>query len=336
MSGIVSKNGGRGSGIVGTAAIGADAVDSANIADDAIDSEHYADGSIDNAHIADDAIDSEHYADGSIDNAHIADDAIDSEHYADGSIDNAHIADDAIDSEHYADGSIDEAHIADNAVTLAKMAGGTDGNIISFDGSGDPVAIATGNDGQVLTSTGAGSPPAFEDAAGGGEDGLTNSSNTTWMTVSADEEVNMPLQPVFAHTTQHTTDNENETGDGTLYTILFNTQKFDIGSNTDANGVFTAPITGVYLFGFHLEVVNGSDDKDYDYIYLDTGGFDPGSQHHFNYGVDGHFDHERIQMSFLVQMTAGWTAIPRISRYSGTKDTDIRGGSSHFWGALIA
>ena len=169
MSGIVSKNLGRASGIVGAGDIGADAVDSANIADDAIDSEHYTDGSIDNAHIADDAIDSEHYADGSIDNAHIADDAIDSEHYADGSIDNAHIADDAIDSEHYAAGSIDEAHIADNAVTLAKMAGGTDGNIISFDASGNPVAIATGNDGQVLTSTGAGSPPAFEDSGGGGK-----------------------------------------------------------------------------------------------------------------------------------------------------------------------
>jgi len=167
MSGIVSKNAGRGSGIVGTGAIGADAVDGSNIADDAIDSEHYADGSIDNAHIADDAIDSEHYTDGSIDNAHIADDAIDSEHYADGSIDNAHIADDAIDSEHYAAGSIDTAHIADNQITLAKMAGGTDGQIITYDASGDPVAVGPGSDGQVLTSTGAGSPPAFE-AAGGG------------------------------------------------------------------------------------------------------------------------------------------------------------------------
>ena len=97
MSGIVSKNGGRGSGTVGAGDVGADAVDGSNISDDAIDSEHYADGSIDNAHIADDAIDSEHYADGSIDNAHIADDAIDSEHYAAGSIDTAHIAINQID-----------------------------------------------------------------------------------------------------------------------------------------------------------------------------------------------------------------------------------------------
>jgi len=57
MSGIVGQNPGRGSGIVGTTAVGADAVDSENIADDAIDSEHYAATSIDTAHIATNQID---------------------------------------------------------------------------------------------------------------------------------------------------------------------------------------------------------------------------------------------------------------------------------------
>ena len=111
MSGIVSKNGGRASGIVGAGAIGADAVGNSNIADDSIDSEHYVDGSIDNAHISDDAIDSEHYAAGSIDEAHLAADCVTG----------AKIADDAIDSEHYTDASIDAAHIASNAVTTAKI-----------------------------------------------------------------------------------------------------------------------------------------------------------------------------------------------------------------------
>ncbi|SVB43724.1 uncharacterized protein METZ01_LOCUS196578 [marine metagenome] len=197
-------------------------------------------------------------------------------------------------------------------------------------------AIATqvppSTSGKVLTSDGTNWTSATPVA--GGVDGITSSANTTAMTISADEEINMPLQPVFAHTTANTSDNQDVTGDGTLYTILFNTQKFDIGSNTNANGVFTAPITGVYLFGYHLEIVDGTHNKDYDYIYLDTGGFDPGSQHHFSsVSIDLH---ERVQMTFLVQMTAGWTAIPRIARHSGTKDSDIRGGSSHFWGVLIA
>ena len=168
MSGIVSKNAGRASGIVGAGTIGADAVDGSNIADDAIDSEHYVDVSIDAAHIASNAVTSAKINADAVTGAKIADDAIDSEHYVDGSIDNAHIADDAIDSEHYAAGSIDTAHIADNQITLAKMTGGTDGQIITYDASGDPVAVGPGTDGQVLTSTGSGSPPAFEDAGGGG------------------------------------------------------------------------------------------------------------------------------------------------------------------------
>ena len=52
MSGIVGKNAGRASGIVGTGDIGADAVSGANIVDDAIDSEHYAAASIDGEHLA--------------------------------------------------------------------------------------------------------------------------------------------------------------------------------------------------------------------------------------------------------------------------------------------
>ena len=137
-------------------------------------------------------------------------------------------------------GDIVEADIADNAITLAKMAGGTDGNIISYDASGDPVAVATGSSGQVLTSAGAGAPPTF---ASGGVSGLTNSSNTTWMTVSADEEVNMPLQPLFAG--RITTQN-NVTGTGNYYTVLWQTELFDIGTNF-ASPTFTAPITGHYL-----------------------------------------------------------------------------------------
>jgi len=84
------------------------------------------------------------------------------------------------------------------------------------------------------------------DLASGGEDGLTNSSNTTWMTVSADEEVNMPLQPCFL--AQRTSTVSNVTGNGGAYTIPFDVEIFDIGSNYATTGIFTAPITGKYIF----------------------------------------------------------------------------------------
>jgi len=56
MSGIVGKNAGRASGIVGAGDIGADAVSGANIADDVIDSEHLVAASVDNEHLSDNAV----------------------------------------------------------------------------------------------------------------------------------------------------------------------------------------------------------------------------------------------------------------------------------------
>ena len=306
MSGIVGKNLGRGSGIITATPVGADAVDSANIADDAIDSEHYTDGSIDNAHIADNAIDSEHYTDGSIDNAHIADDAIDSEHYA--------------------AGSIDEAHIADNAVSLAKMAGGTDGQIITYDASGDPVADGPGTDGQVLTSTGAVSPPAFEDAAGGGVDGITSSANTTAISISADEEVTMPLQPCFLACLSARAN--NVTGNGTQYSTAGKTftEIYDIGSNF-SSGTFTAPVTGKYIVFGSFYFIDTNSNNNQTIIYLTTSNrtYNGQRSHGYNiYPYQGSFTY-----SVVADMDASDTFHMSVNMYGHSSDTvDVEGTGS--------
>jgi len=50
----------------------------------------------------------------------------------------------------------------------------------------------------------------------------------------------------------------NVTGDGTAYTVIFDTESFDQGSNyNNSTGVFTAPIAGKYLFCYSL-MENGS------------------------------------------------------------------------------
>lgn len=41
----------------------------------------------------------------------------------------------------------------------------------------------------------------------------------------------------------------NVTGDGTIYTVVYDTESFDNGANFDpATGIFTAPVTGYYQF----------------------------------------------------------------------------------------
>ena len=45
----------------------------------------------------------------------------------------------------------------------------------------------------------------------------------------------------------------NVTGDGTAYTVILNSTKFDLASNYNTGtGVFTAPVTGRYLFSGSL------------------------------------------------------------------------------------
>lgn len=57
----------------------------------------------------------------------------------------------------------------------------------------------------------------------------------------------MPLQPSFRAYLSAT--QNNVTGDGTSYPIIFNTEIFDQNSDYDnTNGTFTAPVTGRYLF----------------------------------------------------------------------------------------
>lgn len=57
----------------------------------------------------------------------------------------------------------------------------------------------------------------------------------------------LPLQPCFR--ARNNSVISNVTGDSTNYTVIFNTEVFDIGSNYDiSTGLFTAPVDGIYLF----------------------------------------------------------------------------------------
>lgn len=67
---------------------------------------------------------------------------------------------------------------------------------------------------------------------------------TNVMRVSTTGLINYPLQPTFR--ARRSADVANATGDGTLYTVPFNTELYDV-TNNYASPNFTVPIAGQYL-----------------------------------------------------------------------------------------
>jgi hypothetical protein len=115
---------------------------------------------------------------------------------------------------------------------------------VTLGDSGDTFTIPAG-----ATIVNSGTATGF----GGGVDGITSSANATAITISADEQVNMPLQPCFQVQAAAQTD---QTGDGTTHTANFTNEMFDVGGNF-ASKTFTAPITGKYILCLSLQWVAG-------------------------------------------------------------------------------
>lgn len=67
-------------------------------------------------------------------------------------------------------------------------------------------------------------------------------------------QINYPLQPAFL--AYLNTGVSNVTGDATVYTIIFDTEVFDIGSNFNlGTSTFTAPVTGKYLLSLSVAAI---------------------------------------------------------------------------------
>ena len=233
--------------------------------------------------------------------------------------------------------TVGTSQTADNAITLAKMAGGTDGQIITYDASGDPVAVGPGTAGQVLTSAGAGAPPTFA-AASGGEDGLTNNSNTTWMVVSANEEVTMPLQPsVNATSTTHL---QNITGGGNVYQYPWNSERYDMNGDFASN-TFIAPVTGRYLvcIGIPWDHLDSGNSHMHVKLITSNEGYYVDKMNPSNVGASGGFAW-MSSASFIVDMDVSDAAYVSVQVNGPSNDIDSYGDVNnqypHFHVALLS
>ena len=144
-----------------------------------------------------------------------------------------------------ADATVTTAKIAANAVDETKL---KDALVADF-----TEVVVTASD-SILLGDATDSGNTKRDTVQGiidlaGVSGITSSANATAIAISADEEVTMPLQPVFLVTV--TSIVNNVTGNGTEYAMTgaIWTEVIDVGGNV-VNGTFTAPVAGSYLFTF--------------------------------------------------------------------------------------
>ncbi len=139
-------------------------------------------------------------------------------------------------------------------------------------------------------------------------------------------------QPSFL--ANRATNNANSTGDGTAVTIVYNTEIYDQASNYDnSTGIFTAPVTGRYLFNcsclFDSLLVTHNAKR----IDLVTT-----NRTYTNYEDYALASQDiTLNLSVIADMTAGDTAKVTVKVSGGTKTVSTAGdaGTTYFSGSLI-
>jgi hypothetical protein len=104
-------------------------------------------------------------------------------------------------------------------------------------------SASKGNDGEVLIGS-TGGAPAWSTITAGLGISIVNATNS--ITISSP---NLAPTAICNFRAYMAADKLNVTGDGTVYTIPFDTEWLDIGNDFDtATGIFTAPLKGIYCF----------------------------------------------------------------------------------------
>jgi len=170
---------------------------------------------------------------------------------------------------------------------------------------------------------------------------LSTNSSPTFAGLTLGGNMTNSLQPCFfAYANANIT---NVTGDGTTYTIAFNTEYFDQGSNFASN-TFTAPVTGKYLFLLDIKLSNFTASHTVGYAALVIAGTSAATQQFWNVSPANVRDaNNNLHFSGAVgpiTMTAADTATVQVTVSNSTKTVTLKGAAlsgeqSSFAGYLV-
>ena len=190
--------------------------------------------------------------------------------------------------------------------------------------------LGVGSNGQVLVGS-TGADPVFAAIT---TTGLTSTTGAGTLTIAS-----LPSSTAFMAYVTSTI--SNVTGDGTVYTVLFDTKSFDLGTNyTTASGIYTAPTTGYYTFGYNinLEGLLVSHTQLYCVITANGVAYYPTYTNPYPNATGGVNTFSGV---ITIPMTAAGTATIGIKVTGGTKVVGVYGSSvigrtSYFWGYQVA
>lgn len=129
----------------------------------------------------------------------------------------------------------------------------------------------------------------------------------------------------------------NVTGDGTNYTIIYDTKDFDLTTSFNiANGIFTAPVTGKYLFNLVVSLTSsGAATNGVVGIITSARSYVGGNCSPSAVKSSGGVT--TMSISVIANMTAADTASTTVLAAGTTKSVGVAGSvNTYFSGALIA
>lgn len=208
----------------------------------------------------------------------------------------------------------------------AKLGTQTAHGVLVGEGTTSPItALGAGTSGYPLLSGGASTDPGY------GQLNLT--AGVTGVLPVANGGTGVPALYAFHAYKSATT--ANVTGDSTPYAFICDTEIYDLqGNYNNGTGVFTAPVTGLYLFGAIFNSSNCVLAGGTSLSVVTTSTTYPAS---FNVKQNDGFTN--CQITALANMTAGHTAYPLATVFGEAGVTvGIQGSASketRFWGCLI-